>query len=480
MTTETTKEINGKELRTNKTKPPNMKVCRVWPFNGMTSDMRSTRLPWSLAPKREVIRNEHSISAKANTWVSAERNIEKFFKEKTLTLKGKYGNYEHTTSNEDDVGKHVPYYIGGYNNLTKRKHNTWKSITKTLREYYKLTDDIDMACESMNDKTKSYYRSNVYYPYVDFNSKNINKILSLQPEKIYSHIRLPNGESVPNIISWGAERLKRIQQGLTHYSTFLNDLYKVLWYRKNNPKARAFFKGKVYTRPIYYFDYNLKSAQSPYGAVAGRAFPEDWTIDDVKVLYGMTNADGRATKKVFWNLDYNLFSNVSKNWTEACDYQRKLNYYEINEAITLEDVQQELFDVIDKISTIGIYRVNMKQSDLYANYKQFRSVDYLTDKINSTQERGLKDYWEKLDYLKRDKNDIIRFEALKLIKGKSMAFTLEEDYTKMHKDKDKSVWYDALVQRGIDDFSSIGDLENQDLVVITKEEYIRLKEMRME
>ena len=281
------------------------------------------------------------------------------------------------------------------------------------------------------------------------------------PEKYFSTIEV-DGEYQTNILAWSQKRLFTIISGLSKYQTFLSNLHTALWYRQKNPSVKSLFKGKGYRRPIYYVDYDLKSKQSPYSN--GRwVYPKDlWTKDEFIELYGSPTS---ASRKMYYDTNYNYVRNVSKKWAEACDYQRILQQFEIPDVFTIESVENEIFEVSNKIQTLIKYKLNMKKTELYAQFKKYNDIEFLTKRINSIRKQGLNDYNDEMKRVQRDEQDLIKFEALKMLQGKTKTVNLEEHYSLIPCDGTKTVWYEGLTQHGITDFTSIGAIEQAELEV---------------
>ena len=415
------------------------------------------------------------------SWTYCESNLKSWFDEVKLVKKGKYSSKTwKNTENDEDVGKNTPKYIGGYNNLTKRKHNTWNSIKKTILENLKLTDDIGMACEDLNNRSQGYGYKH-YFPYTDFTNKDINEILSIRPAA-YSHGIDINGEQKTDWLRWSSVQIDRIMQGIMKYESVLHSLWVAIKYRQLNPHIRSLFKGKVYRRPVYLIDYPLKSkqSQSVYNNKHNAWPREIWpTLEEFKKsAYGkdsfvenISNAGVCITR--------NSIRNVSNKWRDDIYYQRQVRDFEINPAITLEDLEAEMYEFKARYNRLQKYRIELQRTREYIIALGSRNLDRKTKMVNGQLSSSMKTYTDEMRKLKEKENGLIKFEAYKMLKGKSSGVDMSFDLTQLDSDNDFSQWREMLHDANIFDFSEVGKLDSLDVVVISKAEYNRLVNMEM-
>ena len=467
------KDLNGegklKELRHYKVTA--MTVIKNGDISGISS---------VLSHRLQRTTNERDISIAMQNWSSCESNLTSWFSKQGLVKKGKYTRQLwNNTDNEDDVGKNTPKYIGGYNNLTKRKHNTWASIKRTILENLRLTDDIEMACKDYFRKDRKYGEPN-WHPYTDFTDADINKILSLRPEHYSNRILIGDEESKVDWMNWADVRLGRIMEGIRQYKNIIHQLWVAIKYRAMNPNAKSLFKGIAYTRPAYVIDYPLKSKQnvSAYSYNKRHSiWPQEiWATKDdfAKSPY----VGDYGTKGVYYSKQSKAICNVSQNWADNINYQKKVNEFEINPAITLSDLEAEMFEWKTRYNRLATYRTEMSKTRLYAIYKNRMNLVRKTNQINKEIANSLEDYKDRLDKLDRKQKEIIRFEAFKMLQGKSTGANTQFDLSKIDSDNNFSEWRDMLVDMNVLLATEVGELDSLEVVVISKAEYNRLREMR--
>ena len=479
---EETKEIQieGKQV----SKLPSYKNEEIASLYHMRSEINDYNIKVNFAPRKEMTQLSASIRRETEVWWSAERALSHYFKPTLLKKRGKYTSTYATgvTDNEDDVGKHVRDYIGGYNTLTKRKHTTWSSIKNTLFEHLNLTSDIELSCNSLNARHEGDGdRGNQKkFVYVDFNKVNINNILKIRPEKFRKMLGVGEDREV-DILNFSVERLSTLINGILGWERFLTNLHTTLWMRKNNPRVKTMFKDKVYKRPIYYIDYDLKSkqCQSHWRMKDSKLYPKDmWSKEEFTQLYGATAySDGVYTKGVYYNTNGGYLANVSNNWVDSCSNQRLLNTFDIPECITLKEVEADLYEVMERLMQLKLYRNNMKESVLYIENRSHLDTRELLDVVTRTQKRGLENYQYKIEDINRDNRAVVAWSAYKMMKGKIKNITHTENHRDFLRDDSKSVWLEGLNQRDISTVSqldNIGTLETEELILITKSLYDKL------
>ena len=94
-----------------------------------------------------------------------------------------------------------------------------------------------------------------------------------------------------DILNFSVERLSTLINGILGWERFLTNLHTALWMRENNPRVKTMFKDKVYKRPIYYIDYDLKSkqCQGNWRMKDAKLYPKDmWSKEEFTQLYGAT------------------------------------------------------------------------------------------------------------------------------------------------------------------------------------------------